>query len=441
MIEEMARIPVTAEYASEFRYRNPVLAPNTLVMGISQSGETADTLAALREARRRGCRIMGIVNVVGSTIAAETDFGVYLHAGPEIGVASTKAFSSQVVALALFTLYLARRRNMSILEGRKLVRALQELPAKVEEVLRVDDRIRRLAAIYRDAPNFLYLGRGYQFPVALEGALKLKEVSYIHAEGYPAAEMKHGPIALIDENMPVVVLAPRDGVYAKTLSNIEEVRARRGRVIAVATDRDAEVAARARRRDRGPRHDSGAHARARHGPAPAPGLPRGGDAGMRRGPAAQPRQIGDGRVRVVLQRVGEASVEVEGGVAGAIGPGLVVLAGIADGDGPEKMGWMANKVVNLRIFGDEAGRMNRSVLDTGGEVLVVSQFTLCGDARKGRRPSFVHAARREVAIPLYERFLAELEALLPGKVQCGRFGARMKVALVNDGPVTLVVER
>ena len=242
MIEEMARIPVTVEYASEFRYRNAVLAPTTLVMGISQSGETADTLAALREAKRRGCPIMGVVNVVGSTIAAETDFGVYLHAGPEIGVASTKAFSSQVVALALFTLYLARRRNMSILEGRRLVRALTTLPEQVEEVLKVDEHVRKLAHTYRDAPNFLYLGRGYQFPVALEGALKLKEVSYIHAEGYPAAEMKHGPIALIDENMPVVVLAPRDGVYAKTLSNIEEVRARHGRVIAVVNDEAAEVA-------------------------------------------------------------------------------------------------------------------------------------------------------------------------------------------------------
>lgn len=242
MIEDLARIPVNVEYASEFRYRNPVLAPNTLVMGISQSGETADTLAALREARRRGCTVMGIVNVVGSSIAAETDFGMYLHAGPEIGVASTKAFSSQVVALALFTLYLARRGNMSILEGQRLVRALQELPERVEEVLRVDDQVRALARKYGNAPNFLYLGRGYQFPVALEGALKLKEVSYIHAEGYPAAEMKHGPIALIDENMPVVVLAPRDGVYAKTLSNIEEVRARRGRVIAVVNDRNAEVA-------------------------------------------------------------------------------------------------------------------------------------------------------------------------------------------------------
>ena len=241
MIEEMARIPVTVEYASEFRYRNPVLTPTTLVMGISQSGETADTLAALREARCRGCRIMGIVNVVGSTIAAETDFGMYLHAGPEIGVASTKSFSSQVVALALFTLYLARRRNMSILEGQRLVRALQRLPDLVDEVLNVDDQVRKLARRYLDAPNFLYLGRGYQFPVALEGALKLKEVSYIHAEGYPAAEMKHGPIALIDENMPVVVLAPRDGVYAKTLSNIEEVRARHGRVIAVVNDQNAEV--------------------------------------------------------------------------------------------------------------------------------------------------------------------------------------------------------
>jgi len=236
MLEEMARIPVTVEYASEFRYRNAVLSGKTLVLGISQSGETADTLAALREARRRGCRTMGIVNVVGSSIAAETDFGIYLHAGPEIGVASTKSFSSQIVALALFTLYIARRRDMSILEGREMVRALQRLPGQVERVLEVDDQVRELARAYAAAPNFLYLGRGYQFPVALEGALKLKEVSYIHAEGYPAAEMKHGPIALIDENMPVVVLAPRDAVYAKTLSNIEEVRARHGRVIAVVND-------------------------------------------------------------------------------------------------------------------------------------------------------------------------------------------------------------
>ena len=245
MLEELARIPVTVEYASEFRYRNPVLGPNTLVLGISQSGETADTLAALREASRRGCRTMGIVNVVGSSVAAETDFGVYLHAGPEIGVASTKSFTSQIVALALFTLYLARRRTMSILEGREMVRALRRLPSQVEEALEVDDQTRRLARLYRDAPNFLYLGRGYQFPVALEGALKMKEVSYIHAQGYPAAEMKHGPIALIDENMPVVVLAPRDAVYAKTLSNIEEVRARHGRVIAIVNDGNDEVTAHA----------------------------------------------------------------------------------------------------------------------------------------------------------------------------------------------------
>ncbi len=241
MLEELARIPVTVEYASEFRYRNTVLDEGTLVMGISQSGETADTLAALREARRRGCRTMGVVNVVGSSIAAETDFGIYLHAGPEIGVASTKSFSSQIVALALFSLYLARRRGMSVVEGREIVRALGELPARVEEVLKLGDRVEELARAYHTAPNFLYLGRGYQFPVALEGALKLKEVSYIHAEGYPAAEMKHGPIALIDENMPVVVLAPRDSVYSKTVANMQEVRARHGRIIAVVNDEDDEV--------------------------------------------------------------------------------------------------------------------------------------------------------------------------------------------------------
>jgi glucosamine--fructose-6-phosphate aminotransferase (isomerizing) len=244
MLEEMVRVPVSVEYASEFRYRNPVLTPETLVLAISQSGETADTLAALREAKRRGCKTMGIVNAVGSTIARETDFGVYLHAGPEIGVASTKAFTSQIVALTLFTLYLARRRNMSILEGRELVHALRRLPDQVEELLGLNDRIADLAERYQSAPNFLYLGRGYQFPVALEGALKLKEVSYIHAEGYPAAEMKHGPIALIDENMPVVVLAPQDPVYSKVLSNIEEVKARNGRIIAVVNEDTAELAGR-----------------------------------------------------------------------------------------------------------------------------------------------------------------------------------------------------
>ncbi len=241
MLEELARIPTKVEYASEFRYKNPVVDGNTLVIVISQSGETADTLAALREAKRRGARVMGIVNVVGSTIARETDFGVYLHAGPEIGVASTKAFTSQVVALVLFTLYLARRRNLSILEGRKIVKALQELPGQVANILTMNDEIRELAELYRDAPNFLYLGRGYQFPAALEGALKLKEVSYIHAEGYPAAEMKHGPIALIDDRMPVVFLAPQDPVYHKVVSNIEEVKARKGRVIAVVNDGAAEL--------------------------------------------------------------------------------------------------------------------------------------------------------------------------------------------------------
>ena len=241
MLEEMVRLPVSVEYASEFRYRNPVLNSKTLVLAISQSGETADTLAALREAKRRGCKTMGIVNAVGSTIARETDFGMYLHAGPEIGVASTKAFTSQIVALTLFTLYLARRRNMSILEGRELVHALRSLPDQVDQLLALNDRIEALAERYKDAPNFLYLGRGYQFPVALEGALKLKEVSYIHAEGYPAAEMKHGPIALIDENMPVVVLAPQDPVYSKVLSNIEEVKARNGRIIAVVNEATEEL--------------------------------------------------------------------------------------------------------------------------------------------------------------------------------------------------------
>jgi len=242
MLEDFARIPVNVEYASEFRYRNPVLEEGTLLLAISQSGETADTLAALKEAEQRGMTTMGIVNAVGSSIARQTDFGMYLHAGPEIGVASTKAFTSQIVALALFTLYMGRRRHLSVLQGRELVQALQRLPEQVEEVLRLNDEIRALAEAYKEARNFLYLGRGYQFPVALEGALKLKEVSYIHAEGYPAAEMKHGPIALIDEDMPVVVLAPRDPVYPKVVSNIEEVKARHGRIIAVVSDDAPELA-------------------------------------------------------------------------------------------------------------------------------------------------------------------------------------------------------
>ena len=241
MIEELARIPVEVEYASEFRYRNPVLEDGTLVLAISQSGETADTLAALREAKHRGISTMGVVNVVGSTIARETDYGIYLHAGPEIGVASTKAFTSQLVALALVTLNIGRRRHLSVVQGGGIVRALKELPAQVEKVLELDAQIRTLAEAYADARNFLYLGRGLQFPVALEGALKLKEVSYIHAEGYPAAEMKHGPIALIDQDMPVVVLAPRDAVYHKVVSSVEEVKARHGRIIAVVTDEAPEL--------------------------------------------------------------------------------------------------------------------------------------------------------------------------------------------------------
>jgi glucosamine--fructose-6-phosphate aminotransferase (isomerizing) len=242
MLEELARVPVDVEYASEFRYRNSVLEDGTLVLAISQSGETADTLAGLREARQRGCTTMGVVNAVGSSIARETSFGIYLHAGPEIGVASTKAFTSQMVALALFTLYMGRRRHLSVVQGREIVSALRALPDQVSEVLKLNDSLRELAESYKDARNFLYLGRGYQFPVALEGALKLKEVSYIHAEGYPAAEMKHGPIALIDAEMPVVFLAPRDPVYGKVVSNIEEVKARGGRIIAVVSDDAPELA-------------------------------------------------------------------------------------------------------------------------------------------------------------------------------------------------------
>jgi glucosamine--fructose-6-phosphate aminotransferase (isomerizing) len=242
MMEELARLPTEVEYASEFRYRNPIVDERTLVVGISQSGETADTLAALREAKRRGARTLGLVNVVGSTIAREVDGGIYLHAGPEIGVASTKAFTSQIAALALLTLQMGRLRSLSILQGRQVVRALAGLPGLVRDVLARAPEVERLADRLAGATNVLYLGRGYNFPVALEGALKLKEISYIHAEGYPAAEMKHGPIALIDERMPVVFVAPQDAVYQKILSNVEEVKARGGQVIAVVTEGDAGVA-------------------------------------------------------------------------------------------------------------------------------------------------------------------------------------------------------
>jgi glucosamine--fructose-6-phosphate aminotransferase (isomerizing) len=242
MMEELARIPSEVEYASEFRYRNPIVDERTLVVGISQSGETADTLAALREAKRRGARTLGLVNVVGSTIAREVDGGIYLHAGPEIGVASTKAFTSQIAALALLTLRMGRLRALSILQGREVVRALGRLPELVERVLARAPDVERVAERVMRAQNVLYLGRGYNFPVALEGALKLKEISYVHAEGYPAAEMKHGPIALIDDLMPVVFIAPKDAVYQKVVSNVEEVKARGGRVIAVVTEGDTGLA-------------------------------------------------------------------------------------------------------------------------------------------------------------------------------------------------------
>ena len=233
MIEDFARIPTEVEYASEFRYRNPIVTPRTLCILISQSGETADTLAAMREAKRRGARTLGLVNVVGSTIAREDDGGIYLHAGPEIGVASTKAFTSQVVALALFALKLGRKRTLSVMRGREVAQALAELPTQIQSILDRAPEIEKIAEAYKDSQNFLYLGRGYNFPAALEGALKLKEISYIHAEGYPAAEMKHGPIALIDESMPVVFIAPHDAVFDKIVSNIQEVRARHGKTIVI----------------------------------------------------------------------------------------------------------------------------------------------------------------------------------------------------------------
>jgi glucosamine--fructose-6-phosphate aminotransferase (isomerizing) len=242
LLEEWARIPVEVEYASEFRYRNPVLDERTLVIGISQSGETADTLAAIREAKRKGARTVGVVNVVGSTIAREVDGGIYLHAGPEVGVASTKAFTSQVTALAMIALRFARLRNLSILQGREIIQALKNIPEKIQSILERAHEVEALAERYGRATNMLYLGRGVNFPVALEGALKLKEISYIHAEGYPAAEMKHGPIALIDELMPVIFIAPRDAVHGKIVSNIEEVRARGGQVIALITEGDTDIA-------------------------------------------------------------------------------------------------------------------------------------------------------------------------------------------------------
>jgi glucosamine--fructose-6-phosphate aminotransferase (isomerizing) len=243
LFEDIARIPVEVEYASEFRYRNPVIYPDDLVIAISQSGETADTLAALELAKQAGATIFGICNVVGSSIPRMTDAGAYTHAGPEIGVASTKAFTAQVTVLTLLALGFAQRRGtISDSKLRTIMQEIERIPAKVERVLKsCQESVLEIADKYSEARNFLYLGRGYNFPVALEGALKLKEISYIHAEGYPAAEMKHGPIALIDQEMPVVVIATQNEIYEKVLSNIQEVKARKGKIIAIVTEGDTKV--------------------------------------------------------------------------------------------------------------------------------------------------------------------------------------------------------
>jgi len=239
LIEEWAGIPVEVEYASEFRYRNPIIGSNTLVFTISQSGETADTLAALKEAQNKGATVLSICNVVGSTIARASNGGVYLHAGPEIGVASTKAFNAQVTVLALVALLLGRQRRLSSVQGMEIAQAINTLPSAVEQTLKLSDEILKIAQVYYKHTNFLYLGRHYHYPVAMEGALKLKEISYIHAEGYPAAEMKHGPIALIDANMPVVIVAPKDALFDKIVSNAREIKARGGKLIVVTTSDSA----------------------------------------------------------------------------------------------------------------------------------------------------------------------------------------------------------
>ncbi len=243
MLEQLAQVPVDIEYASEFRYRNPVVSSDDVMFVISQSGETADTLAAMREGKRKGALALGIVNVVGSTIARESDGGVYVHAGPEIGVASTKAFTSQVTVFALLSIMLGRMKSLSVVDGKEMINGLLQLPGKIQEIIESSEEIiKKIVDEFKTADHFLYLGRGYNYPVALEGALKLKEISYIHAEGYPAAEMKHGPIALIDADMPVVVIAPHDDVYEKVLSNIMEVNARGGRLIAIASVGDTDIA-------------------------------------------------------------------------------------------------------------------------------------------------------------------------------------------------------
>jgi len=242
IFEDLARIPVEVEYASEFRYRNPIINENDIVIAISQSGETADTLAAIKLAKSKGAFVFGVCNVVGSSIARESDAGAYTHAGPEIGVASTKAFTTQITVLTLIALRLARAKGtMSSSDFRNHLLELEMIPKKVEKALEADPIIKEIAEIYKNSTNCLYLGRGYNFPVALEGALKLKEISYIHAEGYPAAEMKHGPIALIDENMPIVVIATKKGHYEKVVSNIQEIKARKGKIIGIVTEGDVQV--------------------------------------------------------------------------------------------------------------------------------------------------------------------------------------------------------
>ncbi len=242
LFEELARVPVEVEYASEFRYRNPIIRENDVVIAISQSGETADTLAAIEQAKSKGAIIFGVCNVVGASIPRVTHAGAYIHAGPEIGVASTKAFTGQITVLSMMALMLAHRKGtISESKFREFLIELENIPAKVEQALKLNDQIKYISDVFKDARNFLYLGRGYNFPVALEGALKLKEISYIHAEGYPAAEMKHGPIALIDEEMPVVFIATSDSSYEKVVSNIQEVKARRGQVIAIVTEGDQQI--------------------------------------------------------------------------------------------------------------------------------------------------------------------------------------------------------
>jgi glucosamine--fructose-6-phosphate aminotransferase (isomerizing) len=241
MLEEYAGIPVEVEYASEFRYRKPILDEKTAVLAISQSGETADTLAAIREAKNKGALALGIVNTVGSTIARETDAGVYNHAGPEIGVASTKAFTSQLSILVLLTLLLGRQRQMSYVMGKRIAGEAAKIPRLISAILKSSNDIKKIARKYSKYENFLYLGRKYNYPIAAEGALKIKEISYVHAEGYPSGEMKHGPIALIDKNFPSIFVAPRDSVYEKNVSGMEEIKARSGPIIAVATEGDKSI--------------------------------------------------------------------------------------------------------------------------------------------------------------------------------------------------------